>query len=78
MPITARADARGELPPAAFAEEFGPCQCLTQRPLTVRTYVDASGKAGAWYMVRAVILQAAPTGTYSNLSQGIFAAAKGM
>ncbi len=48
---------------------------LTADPLAGASCTDAAPPAGALYMVRAVRRQPAASGTYENLSQGVFAVA---
>ena len=51
----------------------GPFSLLTDSLVTRTNFTDARGSSGAFsYMVRAVKLQTTPSGSYSNLSQGIF------
>jgi len=57
------------------AAELGPYERLTPIPLDDRGYRDTNGSPDAWYMVRAVALQHTPTGSYHNMSQGVFATA---
>lgn len=55
------------------AAEDGPYQRVNSKPIRQTSYVDAKGKPGDWYMVRALVLRQTPTGSYYNASQGIFA-----
>jgi hypothetical protein len=51
----------------------GPFARLTTSLLTGTGFIDATGSSGIYtYMIRAVKLQATPSGTYFNASQGIF------
>lgn len=51
----------------------GPYTKLTNTPVTITGYDDTSAPTGqVWYMVRATKLQATPSGSYHNLSTGVF------
>lgn len=55
---------------------LGPYTRLTASPLApgANSYTDSSRPAGdTWYQVRAIARTTAPTGTYLNQSQGVFA-----
>lgn len=56
------------------ATEFGPYERLTVEPIAEDEFVDAVGKSGQHYMVRAVALQPATAGSYYNASQAAIAA----
>lgn len=55
----------------------GPYERITARPLDECRYLDKGGAAGLFYMVRAIGLQRAVTGSYYNMSQGVFVQAVG-
>ncbi len=55
------------------ATEFGPYERLTPMTIEDCEFTDRNGQPGQFYMVRAVALQATPTGSYYNASQGAFA-----
>jgi len=56
------------------ADPLGPFTRLTAQPVTNLAFVDPSAMTGpSTYMVRAVRLETTPTGSYWNLSQGVFA-----
>ena len=46
---------------------------ITSSPVTQTSYVDAPGAGAYTYMVRALALLQTPSGSYYNLSQGVFA-----
>jgi hypothetical protein len=48
---------------------------LSSTPVSALTFTDASPVSGTSYMVRAVKLENTPSGSYTNQSQGVFAAA---
>jgi hypothetical protein len=50
----------------------GPYVRLTQSPIAATRYAAPAGGAGSSYMVRAVALKTSASGSYFNLSQGIF------
>jgi hypothetical protein len=50
----------------------GPFTRITTQPVTASTFVDATATSGLTYMVRAVKLEATPSGSYVNASQGLF------
>ena len=50
----------------------GPYTNLTTSTLSATTYLDTQGTATSVYLVRAIKLEQTPSGTYHNLSQGIF------
>jgi Bacterial Ig domain len=50
----------------------GPFTNLTVNLLTGSRYTDSAGTAASVYMVRAVKLEQSPSGTYTNVSQGVF------
>ena len=54
------------------AHPDGPYVRVTQSPVTATHYVAPAGSGGSCYMVRAVALQTSASGSYYNLSQGIF------
>jgi hypothetical protein len=56
------------------ARPNGPFKRLTPRLLKSSQFTDLNQTLAATYMVRAIRLQATPSGTYWNPSQGIFAA----
>ena len=45
---------------------------LTSSPVTATNYTDTAGSSGATYMVRAVKLETAASGSYYNAAQGAF------
>ena len=52
----------------------GPFSRLTTAPIAATSFTDTNAiSSTAWYMVRAIKLQATPSGNYFNPSQGIFA-----
>ncbi len=55
----------------------GPFTRLTSAPLTSTTFTDNEGSATSTYMVRAIKLETAASGTYYNASQGVFFPANG-
>ncbi len=56
----------------------GPFVRLTKAPLKETTFTDSRQPKGPCaYMVRAMKLQQSPSGSYFNLSQGIFCAKPG-
>ena len=55
----------------------GPFTRLTGSLLTTTSFLDSSAPSGAIYMVRAVILENTPSGSYYNPSQGLFWTAGG-
>ena len=50
----------------------GPYTRLTSSTLAATSFIDAQGPQTSVYMVRAIKLEQTPSGTYHNLSQGIF------
>jgi hypothetical protein len=54
------------------ASVAGPFTRLTANLLTGSSYTDSAGTAASVYMVRAVKLEQSPSGTYTNVSQGVF------
>lgn len=52
--------------------ECGPYQKIASHASDSCQLVDKEGKAGDWYMIKAVILQPTVSGSYYNASQGIF------
>jgi hypothetical protein len=50
----------------------GPLARLTVDPVQALQYVDTSASGAAVYMVRAASVYVSPSGTYHNLSQGVF------
>jgi hypothetical protein len=50
----------------------GPYSKLTANTLTATNYTDPLGASTNVYMVRAIKLEQSPSGSYNNLSQGIF------
>ncbi|MFT4844055.1 MAG: hypothetical protein ACJA0V_003770 [Planctomycetota bacterium] len=56
------------------AQSAGPFTRVTATPITGTTYINSSPLVGPQtYMVRALRLEATPTGSYWNMSQGAFA-----
>lgn len=55
------------------ANPLGPFTRLTSSPVSANSFVDTGALLGAnTYMVRAVKLESASSGTYTNASQGVF------
>jgi hypothetical protein len=54
------------------AEKAGPYTRLTEQPATGASFADPKPAARSWYMVRAVKLQASPSGSYFTAGQGAF------
>jgi hypothetical protein len=50
----------------------GPFTRLTTAPVTAATYVDPVGSGNYSYMIRSVKLETSASGSYYNMSQGIF------
>ena len=53
--------------------DSGPYTRITTAPVTSTSFTDPSGDISSAYMVRALKLETSASGTYYNLSQGIFA-----
>lgn len=57
-------------------EELGAYERVTTDPVTGTSYTDTVGTEGTyWYMIRAVATITSPSGTFGELSQGVFTAA---
>lgn len=58
------------------ADPYGTYDLINAAPITGTAFSDSSPFAGTcYYMVRAVVLQKTPSGSFYNLSQGVFASA---
>jgi hypothetical protein len=55
------------------ASETGPFQRISPNPVTATSFIDPAGLVSSIYMVRALKLETSASGTYYNLSQGVFA-----
>ena len=53
--------------------DLGPYTRVTTSPVTTTTFTDTAGTISSVYMIRAIKLEASASGTYQNLSQGLFA-----
>jgi len=70
---TASADATAGYYIYRSSNPKGPFTRLTGSPVTSTSFTDTTGSGTLNYMVRALKLQVTPSGSYSNLSQGVFA-----